>query len=184
MLGERHIAKLASELATAQSVLAAAQSTAQTDSAKAATEIANITATVAAKDAEIVTLKKQVTDATMTPQKIAQAARARSAVEQRAKALFDSVVLTDDKSDADIRRQVVNAKMGEAAKEWTDDMVTASFNTLTVTHDSSGTGGLNQVVGLLRDNDFGGGDQKAKSYTEYNTGIENRWKTAGVRNTA
>ena len=97
---------------------------------------------------------------------------------QRAKALHDAVVI-DGKSDADIRRQVVNAKLGDVAKEWTDDMVTASFNTLTTATDSGN--GLNAVVNLLRTNDTGGNDPRTKAYAEYETALSERWKTAGHR---
>jgi hypothetical protein len=182
---ERRIAQLDKDLSTAQAALAAAQATAQNDVATARTETANATAIIATKDAEIATLKQQVVDAKVTPKKLNEMARARSHVEQRAKALLDSVLL-EEKSDEEIRRQVVNAKLGEVAKGWTDDMIAASFNTLTVAvGDSfSPNGNLQQVVHVLSSNEIVGGDPRVKAYSDYDNDIMNRWKTAGQRNTA
>ena len=175
---ERRISALEAELATAKTALATAQTTAQNDVATARTETANATAAGQTKDAEIATLKQQLADAKTTPEKLDKLVTDRVATVQRAKALLDSVVI-DGKSDADIRRQIVNAKLGDVAKEWTDDMVTASFNTLTTATDSGN--GLNAVVNILRNNDTGGTDPRSKAYTEYETELSNRWKTAGHR---
>jgi uncharacterized protein len=147
------------------------------------TELANATAVTQTKDAEIATLKQQLADATISADKLDALADARAAVKQRAKALFDSVIL-DKKTDAEIRRQVVNAKLGDVAKDWNDDMVSASFNTLTITGDSGTSNGLNHVVQVIRGNENLGGDQVAVAYNTYSTDLSNRWKTAGTRNSA
>ena len=160
--------------------VAAAKATAQNDVATAKTEVANATAVSQTKDAEIVTLKQQLADA-LSPQKRAQAARERHAVEQRAKSLFDAVVIDDTRDDADLRRQVVNARVGEVAKGWNDDMVTASFNTLHVLGDSGNGGGLRHVVNVLQHNNTGGTDPVAAAYAQYDKDLTERWKTAGVR---
>lgn len=86
-------------------------------------------AQIATKDAEIATLKSQLADATSAA-KIADAARALADTIGKAKSLLPAVVV-DGKSAADIRRQVVDAKVGDVAKGWTDDQVAASFGTLT-----------------------------------------------------
>jgi hypothetical protein len=107
-------------------------------------------------------------------------ARARAHVEQRAKALMDSCIC-DDKSDEDIRRQVVNAKLGDVAKDWNDDMIAASFNTLAVSVTDTNHNGLQQVIGLIANNtDSGGGTPVAKAYQQYDSDLSNRWKTAGA----
>ena len=144
---ERRIGALETELATAKTELATAKTTAQNDVATARTETANATAVSQTKDAEIATLKQQLADATITAEKLDARADARAQVKQRAKALLDTVVL-DKKSDEDIRRQVVNATLGDTAKDWTDDMVTASFNTLANAVQDSGNG-LSTVVNIL-----------------------------------
>ena len=176
---ERRIAQLETEIATAKTALATAQTTAHNDATTAQTALTTAQTLVQNKDAEIATLKKQLDDAKLTPEKIAAAGRERNAVVTRAKALLDSVIVSDDKSDADIRRQVVNAKMGELAKAWTDSDVLVSFNTLAVTDNGNGNG-LSHVVGVIAANEFGG-DLRGKAYEDYNNDISNRWKTAGGR---
>jgi hypothetical protein len=183
---ERRIAALEKEVSTAQAALGIAQTTLQTDSAKHATELTNATTALQAKDAENATLKQQLADAKMTPQKLDQMVGERTKVIARAKAIIGDSVAVEGKTDADIRKQVVLTKLGETAKDWTDDMITASFNTLTVTADSGfSNNGLHHVVEVIRGNEFGGGAENvAKAYDQYNTDISNRWKTAGVRNQA
>ena len=136
---ERRLSALEAELATAKTALATAQTTAQNDVATARTETANATTLANNKDAEIATLKSQLADAKMSPDKLDKLVTDRVATVQRAKALHDAVVV-DGKSDAEIRRQVVAAKLGDTAKDWTDDMVTASFNTLSTATGDSGNG--------------------------------------------
>ena len=83
---------------------------------------------VAARDAEIATLKTQLDEA-RDPARIDQAVKDRALVIDKAKALMPKVTI-DGKSDADVRRQVVDAKLGDTAKGWTDDQVAASFAAL------------------------------------------------------
>ena len=130
---ERRLANLADgDSATAQAALATAQTTAQNDVATARTETANAKAEVQTKVAEIATLKKQLGDAKLTPQALDKLVSDRVATVQRAKAIIGDSLVIDGKTDADMRRQVVNAKLGDTAKDWNDDMITASFNTLSV----------------------------------------------------
>lgn len=97
---------------------------AQTKQAAAETSVATLTATNA-------TLSQQVKDAAMTPAKMDAAVAARQVVVDAARKVLPAVVV-DNKTDAEIRRQVVDAKLGEASKGWSDEMVSASFGTLTV----------------------------------------------------
>lgn len=182
---ERRISNLEKEVTTTQAALAAAQTTAQTDSAKAATSLANVTATVATKDAEIATLKSQLAEAKLTPQKLDQMVSARVATVDRARKIIGDSLVVEGKTDAEMRKQVVLSKLGETAKDWNDDMINASFNTLAVS-DNIGLGignGLQHVVQVVATNEFGA-NPVAKSYDQYNNDIQNRWKTAGVRNQA
>ena len=180
---ERRIGALEKEVGIAKTELATAQTTAQNDVATARTETANATSQVQAKDAEIATLKQQLADSKVTPKKLQEMARARAGLEVRAKALLDSVVL-EDKDDGEVRRQVVNAKMGDTAKGWTDDMIAASFNTLAAPLQHDNGNGLGTVVDILRSADSSGTDPRIKAYSEYETALSNRWKTAGARNSA
>lgn len=81
------------------------------------------------KDAQIATLTTQLADA-QSPARIADAARMMADTISKARALVPAVV-TDGRSVDDIRKQVVDAKLGDAAKGWTADQIAASFGTLT-----------------------------------------------------
>lgn len=177
---ERALAKFATDLATAQAALATAQTTAQNDVAAATTAAANAKAEVQTKDAELVTIKSQLADAKMTPQKLDQMVAARVATVQRAKAIIGDTLVVDGKTEADMRKQVVHAKLGDTAKDWNDDMINASFNTLSVADNSGGGNGLQHVVGVLAVNEYGT-DPRGKAYDDYANDISNRWKTAGGR---
>ena len=171
-LVERHIANLTKELASLK--------TAQNDLATVKTELANSTAVVTAKDAEIATLKQQVVDAALTPEKIAKAARERNAVEVRAKSLMDNIQITDAMSDAEIRRQVVSSICGDTAKPWDDNQIAAVFTSLDATiARGNGNGGLRHVVQVLQNNDTGGKDPVQAAYDQYDKDLTERWKTAG-----
>ena len=181
---EKRITHLEKELGTAKADLATSQATLQNDIAAARTETANATTLAQNKDAEIATLKQQLADAKITPQKLDQLVSDRGKVVARAKSIIGDApwFVVDGRTDEDIRRQVVNAKLGETAKEWTDDMISASFNTLTVaTKDSDDITGLRHVANVLQYNNETGGDERAKAYSKYDEELSNRWKTAGVR---
>lgn len=178
---EKRITHLEKELGTAKSELTTSQATLQKDIAAARTETANATALAQTKDAEIATLKQQLADSKITPQKLDQMVNDRAKVVTRAKSIIGDAVVVDGKTDEDIRRQVVNAKLGETAKDWTDDMISASFNTLTVaTKDSDDITGLRHVANVLQYNEPSG-DARTKAYSEYDEALSNRWKTAGIR---
>ena len=173
---ERRITGLEKILADARNDLATAKTEAQNDVATAKTETANAITQVQNKDAEIATLKQQLADSKITAEELDRRADARAAVKVRAKALLDSVIL-DKKTDAEICRQVVDAKMGDGAKGWTDEQVMASFNTLAVTTvDTTNT--LPNLVNLFRTNDTTNVDPRQKVYDDYDTEISNRWKGA------
>lgn len=83
------------------------------------------------RDAEIVTLKKQVADAKLSPEQIETLVRDRTLVIGKARSVLGDRLVTDGRSEADIRRQVVDSAMGQAARGWSDDQVASSFAVLT-----------------------------------------------------
>jgi len=178
---ERRISGLEKDLGTARADLATLQATSQTELATARTETANAAAVTQTKDAEITTLKQQLVDSKLSPLQLDKMVHDRVQVVQRAKSIIGDAVLVDGKMDSDIRRQVVNAKLGATAKDWTDEMITASFNTLTATVDSGAPNDLRHVVNVLQHTADSGVDQRTKAYQEYDDLLANRWKTAGVR---
>jgi len=119
---------------TARDTANAALSDAENKLAQATT--AHVTA-VEAKDAQVATLTAQVAtltqqlaDAAITPAKLRDAAAAYAVVVNKAKAL--GVEVADNASESDIKRAVVTAKLGDAAKDWNDSQFDTSFATLTV----------------------------------------------------
>ena len=114
---EAAIVKLQADLAAAETRATDAEGKV----AAAATEAAT-------KDAEIETLKAQVADSAITPEKLRDAAKEYAAVVDKAKAL--GVTVADDADVATIQRAVVDAKVGDVAKDWTADQVAVSFATL------------------------------------------------------
>lgn len=96
---------------------------------KAETDLATAKTEIAAKDTEIATLKQAIEDAKVTPEQLRDAAKHYAGVCDKARAL--KVEFTDD-ADADaIMKAVVDAKMGDIAKDWTAEQVAASFAVLT-----------------------------------------------------
>ena len=94
----------------------------------------------AAKDAEIATLKQQLVDAKPTAQALDAMVAERTSTITKAKSLLGDKLIVDGKTSAEIRRQVVDAAMKDAAKGWTDDQVTASFAVI-------GVGQQQQIAG-------------------------------------
>lgn len=85
----------------------------------------------ATKDAEIVTLKKQVEDAKLTPAKLDQLVKDRAVIAGKARAVLGDKLVVDGKTDTEIMGQVVTSKLGDAAKDWNADQVKVSFDTIT-----------------------------------------------------
>ncbi len=116
---EAVIRKLEGQIAT----IDAAKAKAETDLAKAVTDGST-------KDAKIVTLEKQIEDAKVTPAQLRDAAKSYQLIVDKAKAL--GVAVTEAMDEAAIMKAVVTAKVGDAAKDWNDVQVAASFATIAV----------------------------------------------------
>jgi hypothetical protein len=107
-------------------------------------KITELTTALGAKDVEITTLKKQLGDSKLTPAQLDQMVKDRHAVFDKARKIMGDKLVVDGKSVEDVRREVVNAKMGDTAKGWTDEHVKISFDTLTAT--SSNGSNINDAV--------------------------------------
>jgi hypothetical protein len=154
---------------------------------------------LAAKDAEIVTLKKAVTDAAVTPAQLDKMVAERNTVVGIAKAIMGdkaSALVIDGKTVADIKKQVVDARLGaELVKDWTGVHYDASFASMSVnvkagdaqaTQDGfaghrpgfgSGQGGTS-VIDAARafapDNFVA--DERSKAYDTYDDETANAWR--------
>jgi hypothetical protein len=123
----RTLDKLTTDAAAAAKKFGESEADYQKRIASSDAAVAKLTTEAATKDAEIVTLKKAVEDSKITPQKLDEMVKDRAVVGEKAKALFDKVVV-DGKSVDDIMKQVVDAKLGDAAKGWNADQIKVSFD--------------------------------------------------------
>ncbi|GHC79448.1 DUF2213 domain-containing protein [Limoniibacter endophyticus] len=118
--GAQAIDKLQKAVADAVKKLADAETKAKTDLDK--------------KDEEIGTLKadkKKLEDAALKPEDIDRLVTGRASLVTSAKAL-DSNIVTDGKSDADIRKAAVTARLGDAAvKDASEAEISGMFKALT-----------------------------------------------------
>lgn len=104
-------------------------SDANTAKAAAETKVGELTATVSTKDGEIAALNTKLKDAEIGPEKLEKMVADRSALIDQAKAI-DPNVVTDGKSEAEIRKAVVATKLGDAAKDLDDAAVNGAFAVL------------------------------------------------------
>lgn len=141
--------------------------------ADANTKIGELTATVSTKDGEIAVLKKQVEDGKMTPAQIDAAVQARQAVITDAKAITGADVTVDGKTDGDIRRAAVDAKLGDAAKGMDDAAIAGAFKAL-----RASVVDADPVRGVIKD-----GPQQIDrkpvetAHAGYVTNLQDAWKT-------
>jgi hypothetical protein len=92
------------------------------------TQVATLTTDKATLEAQVATLDQAVKDAAPTPQQLRDAARTLGIAIGKAKAL--GVTVTDAMDEPAIMKAVVSAKMGDAAKDWNDAQIAASFAVL------------------------------------------------------
>lgn len=94
------------------------------------TQVATLTTDKATLEAKVTTLEQQLKDAALSPADLRDAAKSYALTADKAKAL--GVTVTDVMGEADIMKAAVTARMGDAAKDWNDAQVAASFASLTL----------------------------------------------------
>lgn len=115
-------------LATINTILAA-RDAATGKVAGLETQVATLTTDKATLDAKVVTLEQAVKDAKPTPAQLRDAGKALMLAVGKAKAL--GVAVTDAMDESAIMSATVAAKMGDAAKDWNEAQIAASFAVLT-----------------------------------------------------
>lgn len=146
-------------------------------------QIATLTTQVATKDAEVTTMKQQLKDAEITPAKLDQMVKDRAAVIGKAQAIIGDTLVVTDKTEGDMRRQVVAAKIGDVAKAWDDNQIKASFDTLTAGVKLDDTQARSSAANLINasfQNNQQVADANKKidaSITAYDKRISDQWKT-------
>lgn len=97
---------------------------------KALGEVAGLTAEKVTTDAKVTTLETQLADAKITPAMLRDAAKSFADTAAKAKAL--GITVTDEMDDAAIRKATVAGKLGDKAKDYTEDQINIAFDTLTI----------------------------------------------------
>ena len=146
-------------------------------------EIAKRDEAIKAKDAEVATLKAQVKDAQDPAKRNAEIVD-RLGVISKAKAFLGDKWIAGDKPTGEIRREVVAARVGDKAKEWTDAQVESAFESLQTptfsqNRDSSARSAIDDAVAAF--GRPGGGyttvqDERAKAYAEYDNYLRDAYK--------
>jgi len=158
----------------------------ETKKAKDALDVANgvvakLTTEGATKDAEIVTLKKQVGDAELTPIKLDALVKDRQVVVDKAKTMLPTVVV-DGKTLPEIMGQVVTAQLGDAAKDWNADQVKISFDTLTAkTPVGVADTGVGRTARAFSQPTTTQLQAKDAQYDKRDKDLENAWKGPAAR---
>lgn len=94
-------------------------------------QIGELTAQVSTKDGEIAALNQRIKDAELTPEKLDAAVAERGKLIDAAKTVIPSFDATG-KTDKDIRREVVKAKLGDAAVSMSDEAINGAFSAFVV----------------------------------------------------
>ena len=106
------------------------QVTALTDAnGKLEAKVADLTSQVSTKDGEIAALNQKVEDAALKPEQLEKLVKDRAELITQAKAV-DPQVVTDGKTDAEIRKAVVTTKLGDAAANMDDAAIAGAFAVL------------------------------------------------------
>lgn len=126
----------------------------------------------ATKDAKITTLEAKVKDAEVTPDKLDAMVKDRAEVIGKAKAVLGDKLVVDGKTLSDIRRQVVSAKVGDAAKDWNEDQLHASFAALTADMKPGDTA----VTDMNRAFAAPAAGAPGQGYTNYDKKLTDAWK--------
>lgn len=124
-----------------------------------------------AKDGQIAALTKQLADAAMTPAKLDALVKDRTAVIDKARKILGDKAVTDGKSEAEIRRAVVVAKLGdETAKGMSDDAIAGAF--LSFTADAKPSG--DRLAHVLSSGPAA--DTRAAAHVDYTKRIGDAWR--------
>lgn len=140
---------------------------------------------IKAKDADIATVKKQLEDAAITPAKLNAAVAARSEVITKAKEIMGDGKVDDSKTDAEIKKQVVDAHMGDSAKGYNDVQIDAAFAAIkvegktTTTPAGNGGGSGNALIDAMRAKAQASTalNDADKAFDERNDYLKNAYKT-------
>jgi hypothetical protein len=131
-----------------------------------------------AKDGEIAVLKKQVSDAAITPEKLDALLKDRMAVVDAASRVLDRAFVFDGKKVEDIRRAAVSAKLGDAVvKEMNDAAIEGAFKAITVDAPQGGTRALARALSSQQQNGrMSATDMRDAAFAENEKRLNDAWR--------
>jgi cation transport regulator ChaB len=175
---QAYIKSLDTKVADAVNAAATVKTTLDAQVATMTADIAKLGDQLKAKDAEVTALKQKLEESKLTPQMIADAAREMADVISKAKVVLGDKLITEGKFAPDIKRQVVDAKLGDKAKGWDENQVNAAF--LSFTLDAKPANESGQVYDLAREFSHGTSSMAVtdadKAYHEMCQNLENAYK--------
>jgi len=116
------------KITTDKNTLQAMITTLETKLGTSTADIATLQTASQTKDGEIIALKQQLKDAELTPQQIDEKVREKLAVVGKVVAVLGDKYVTDGKSNEELRRAVVESKVGvEVTKSMSDAAVGGAF---------------------------------------------------------
>jgi hypothetical protein len=147
---------------------------AQTQVGTLTADLATANGTIQTRDGEIAALNAKLKDAEVTPARLQQLADARAKLIADAKKV-DPNVVTDGRTDAEIRKAVVTTKLGDSAKDMADAAIDGAFAVLAATP-TVANDGLRAVItgGTAAVGDAAADYAKARDAAKAN--ISNAWK--------
>jgi hypothetical protein len=174
---ERHLKTLNDSAADLRKQL----SDAAAEATKFTGQIAELSKTVGIRDGEIVVLKKQIEDSKLTDAEIDRRCRERIDIVERAgRFLGDAFSFNENKSNAQIRREVAVTHLGETmVKDLDDARIEGVFLSLTQQGQKDGFRNMVRSFSQAPVN-TGVNDAAAKAYDKRNQDLANAWKRKGA----
>jgi hypothetical protein len=125
-----HLKRMQGNIESLQGKLDETEKDAKKGATDHATALTTVQTQLDAEKAKVATLEKQAKDAEMTPAKLDAMVADRAVIVTGGKKVLGDKLVIDGKTNGEIRRQVVDHVMKDGAKDWSDDAVLASFNTI------------------------------------------------------
>lgn len=172
---QRALADANSRLETAVKDAKTAKETADKSIADLTTSVTTLTKDKETLTAENATLKQQLADAKLKPEVLDQMVTDRQETIAKATALLGDKLVVKGKTDGEIMRQVVDAKLGDAAKGWNEDQVKTSFATITVDV-KAGSTAVADASRAFSGKSPAQDDKREKAYQDANKRLTEAWR--------
>lgn len=180
---QRHVANLEKQITDNFEEFKKKKKKMEEDEAQFKTDTAALQTQVATLTTQTKDLEKRLADEKVTPEKLDGMVRDRHAVIEKASKVLGDKLITKDKSNHEIRKQVVDLHVGDAAKDWNETQVEAAFATIKAEDsgnpsppagngDNSGAGSMAKMF----QNRIPLGDARTQAYDARDKALTNAWQ--------